>query len=328
MNKNVISLFSGAGGLDIGLEKAGLTIKVCQEWNRQAVETLVANGRNVVPGSIEELIKLDPSCSFLLEYRPFALVGGPPCQSFSSTGKGLGLKDKRGRLFRSFVKAVLARQPRFFVMENVAKLAGKKHKPVLLKILRSLRAIGYSVDYCIFNAADFGAPQNRKRIIIIGSRDHEPIIFPIPTHKGNHRTFGDAVQGMKDNGEGTQFSEKTLRLIKLVPEGGWWKHLPLSLQKEATGNAKGKGFTGIMRRVSFSKPLPTLMAGGPKQRLTLLAHPTEDRPLTVMEYSRGQGFPDEWKFQGKTADKYKQIGNAVPIALGQAIGEALLLMGK
>ena len=328
-SKGVISLFSGGGGLDCGLMKSGLDILASQEFDASASETLRANGLYVIEGDIRKLIRKDPSCSFLSPSRPLAVVGGPPCQSFSSTGKRLGLKDERGRLFKSFVKVVAAWRPQFFVMENVASLGGAKYAPVRERILGSFQTLGYTVNFRILNAADFGAPQVRKRIIIMGRRGKGPIVFPVPTHAGKHRTFADALRGLKDNGEGTQFSEKVLRLMRLVPEGGCWQDLPSELQQEAIGHPKTTmGMTGIMRRVSFSKPLPTLMAGGPKQRLTTLGHPVEDRPLTLAEYARGQGFPDTWKFVGKVGSRYRQIGNAVPIALGEAIGKALIAMGR
>ena len=287
-DRGVVSLFSGGGGLDCGLMQAGLDIEVSQEFDSSAANTLRSNGLSVVEGDIKRLIRKDSSCSFLSPPHPFAVVGGPPCQSFSSTGKRLGLRDERGRLFRSFIKVVAILRPQFLVMENVASLAGKMYEPVLNEILRGFGAIGYSVGCCVFNAADFGAPQIRKRLIIMGRRDRGPIVFPIPTRIGRHRTFGEAVRGLKDNGEGVKFSEKVLRFIRLVPEGGYWQDLPLDLQQEAIGHPKTQtGMTGMMRRVSFSRSLPTLMAGGPKQRLTLLGHPVEDRPLTLAEYARG-----------------------------------------
>ena len=327
---NVLSLFSGAGGLDCGLRNAGLDVVVSQEWDRSAIKTLQANGFDaVVGGDLEKLIAEDPSCSFLPTPPNLdVVVGGPPCQSFSHTGNNLGMKDKRGRVLGSYVRVVAAKRPRFFVMENVSALAGKKHAVALNGILRSLRALGYKVAYRVLNAADFGVPQVRRRIIIIGSRDGSPIVFPSPTHDRNsYRTFGDAVEGLKGAAEGVKFSDRVLGLIGMIPEGENWHSLPPFLQTAVVGKYKNPSGS-ILRRCSFSKPLPTLLASGPRQWRTLLAHPVEDRPLNVAEYSRGQGFPDDWKFVGSKGNKYKQIGNAVPIALGEAIGRALIAMNQ
>ena len=185
-----------------------------------------------------------------------------------------------------------------------------------------------SPDGAEINAADFGVPQVRRRIIIIGSRDGSPIVFPSPTHDRNsYRTFGDAVEGLKGAAEGVKFSDRVLGLIGMIPEGENWHSLPPFLQTAVVGKYKNPSGS-ILRRCSFSKPLPTLLASGPRQWRTLLAHPVEDRPLNVAEYSRGQGFPDDWKFVGSKGNKYKQIGNAVPIALGEAIGRALIAMNQ
>jgi len=326
LNHCCISLFSGAGGLDLGLESAGLSVSVSQEFDSDAVETLRANGRNVVEGDIRELLRRDPKCRVLSCRRPFAVVGGPPCQSFSLAGKRLGITDDRGRLYASFLSVAKSLNPRFLVMENVRGLVSLPN--VLNNILNDFRRIGYAPVYGVLNAANYGSPQRRERLIIIGSRDSEKIDLPAPTHAGKWRTFGDAVRGLRDNGLGTRFSPRTERLLSYVPEGGNWRSLPPRLQKEALGNVdlhKG-GCCGFLRRLSFNKPSPTLMTS-PTQRKTLLAHPKETRPLSVREYSRIQEFPDSWQFAGSVASQYRQIGNAVPIALGNAIGRIFASLG-
>lgn len=326
---NTIGLFSGAGGLELGLEKAGLNIVVAQEYDRWAVATLQANRRCVVGGDILQLIKADKECSFLTRYADgeiFALAGGPPCQSFSFAGKRLGFDDERGILYRAYLAVVRAVNPRFTVMENVEGLVSKEG--VLDQILRDFKRIGYTVTWGVLNAADFGAPQLRKRLIIISSRDNEKVSLPQPTHRDKHKTFGDAVEGLQDDGAGLEFSPKVKKLIQRVPEGKNWRSLSPRLQKLALGNIDTKkgGNTGVYRRLSFSKPSPTLMTS-PMQKTTLLAHPKKDRPLSVREYARVQGFPDSWCFEGPVAKQYKQIGNAVPIALGAAIGRMLAAKG-
>ena len=319
-----VSLFSGCGGLDIGLEQAGMKASVCQEMDPYAVKTLRANGRYVVEGNILKLIHNDPSCSFLGSDRLFAVVGGPPCQSFSGIGKRRGMKDPRGRLYRAFIHVLKARNPRYFIYENVASLAWASMKKSLDKILADFRGAGYAVIHGVLNAADYGVPQTRERLIIIGSRDENPPALPVPTHAGKWLTFGDAVEGLKDTGERAKLSNRVMQYISQVPPGGYWKDLPTEkLRSLAKGKSKGGGCTGIGRRLSFFEPAPTATASGPQCNATLMVYPTENRTLTVLEYARIQGFPDSYRFIGSVNRKYRQIGNAVPIALGKALGRTL-----
>ena len=319
-----ISLFSGLGGLDIGMELAGFQVPVTQELDPAAIKSLRSNGRYVVEGDICKLVQEDPECRFLLDKLPgreiFAVFGGPPCQPFSCHGKGLGFEDERAKTYFAFVAVVKAVHPRFFIMETVS---GFMSTPGALEAVIEPFQDSYKTVHGVVNAADYGAPQIRKRLIIIGSRDGENIIIPTPTFVGKHRTFGDAVYRLKDDGRGAKLPVLTQNLIHHVPEGGNWKTLPPYLQKKALGNCSGGGLTGICRRLSWYKPAPTVVCC-PIQHTTLFAHPEEDRPLTVREYARIQGFPDSYKIEGSITDQYKQIGNAVPIALGEAIGNMLV----
>ena len=326
-NKVCISLFTGLGGLDIGMELAGLQVPVAQEWNSTAVKSLRKNGRQVVEGDICKLVQQDPACRFLLDMIPgedvFAIFGGPPCQPFSYHGKGLGFDDERAKTYKAFIAVIKAVRPRFFVMETVN---GFVSKPGALElILKPFEGL-YKTVYGVVNAADYGAPQIRKRLLVIGSRDGEPVAIPAPTHADHYKTFGEAIKGLKDDGLGAKFPPKTMRLIKHVPEGGNWRCLPPRLQHTALGNCSGGGLTGVCRRLSLSRPSPTVVCS-PTQHTTLFAHPVENRPLTVREYARIQGFPDSYQIEGSMADKYKQIGNAVPIALGEAVGKMLMRVG-
>jgi DNA (cytosine-5)-methyltransferase 1 len=323
--KQCISLFTGLGGLDMGMEAAGLSVIASQEMDPSAVATLRSNDRHVVEGDICELIRKDPQCHFLTgnTREIFAVFGGPPCQPFSYHGKKLGFDDTRAKTYKAFVSVIKAVRPRFFVMETVN---GFVSKPGALDlILKSFKAIKYKIAYGIVNAADYGAPQLRKRLIIIGSRDGENISIPEPTHT-LHRTLGEALAGLQDDGAGAKFTPKTLQLLHHVPEGGNWRNLPKHLQSQALGGCHGGGLTGVCRRLSMAKPSPTVMCS-PTQHTTLFAHPYEDRPLTVREYARIQGIPDTYRIEGPVLDRYKQIGNAVPLPLGEAIGRMLYNMG-
>jgi DNA (cytosine-5)-methyltransferase 1 len=345
----VVSLFSGAMGLDLGLNQAGLRVAVSQDFDRWCVETMRRNKHMAVEGDIRELTASDPSCEFLLaasgvrKESIFAVVGGPPCQSFSTAGKRLGVEDARGQLYLEFIKVVSALRPRFFVMENVKGLASmpsnpldKKSKPVLQDILEAFKAIGYNTVHGVLDAVHYGTPQFRERLVIVGSRDGEAVFLPLPTHFPKHQnpamrwqTLGDAIGDLDVVGPHAKFSPTVMKYLKLLPEGGNWKSLPSHLIEEAMGGAyaSGGGKVGFYRRLTRSEPAPTLVTS-PIQKATMLCHPTELRPLSVREYARIQKFPDDWVFEGKASDCYRQIGNAVPTPLGCAIGQMLLSVAK
>lgn len=342
----VVSLFSGAMGLDLGLMAAGLNIAVSQDFDRWCVETIERNGHLAVSGDIRELIQKDPSCNFLLKPAKlrradvFAVVGGPPCQAFSTAGKRKGVEDERGTLYNQFIHVIETMRPRFFVMENVKGLAsmpsisGDATAPKLLDVILGRFAdMGYHTVHGVLDAVHYGTPQFRERLVIIGSRDHEAIFLPSPTHFHMHqspdmrwRTLQDAIGDLgEDSGPNAKFTATAQKYMKMVPEGGNWKSLPPSVVETAMGGAykSGGGKVGFYRRLRFTEPSPTLVTS-PIQKATMLCHPRYDRPLSVKEYARIQGFPDTWRVEGKPTDCYRQLGNAVPVPLGKAIGEMLI----
>lgn len=350
-NRDVISLFSGAMGLDIGLNKAGLNVVVGQDFEPACVETMRVNGHNVIGGDIREInpqTLLDQAGLNIGE--PFLICGGPPCQPFSTAGKRLGINDPRGSLFMDFIRMIDYIRPRFFVMENVKGImsAPLKHVPsserdesdpdqklgtVLDVILSEFNKLGYKTVYGVLDAVNYGTPQFRERFVLIGSRDHEDIFLPVPTHFQMHqnpeyrwRTVGDVITGLEnDDQECATLSEERKRYLRMVPEGGNWRNLPEELIPLAMGGAyeSGGGKVGFFRRLAYNQPSPTVVTS-PVQKATMMCHPTLDRPLSVKEYARIQQFPDNWVFIGTTAAKYRQIGNAVPVGLGEAIGKALI----
>ncbi len=352
-NRDVISLFSGAMGLDIGMQKAGLNIVIGQDSDESCIKTMQANGHNVLGGDIRRIEPQD-----LLELtglsvgEPFLICGGPPCQPFSTAGKRLGINDPRGSLFMDFIRMINYIRPRFFVMENVKGImsAPLKHVPlserdnsdlehnlgtVLDVILTEFDKLGYKTVYGVLDAVNYGVPQFRERFVLIGSRDNEDIFLPIPTHFQMHqdkayrwKTVRDAIVDLEfDKGECATLSEERLKFLRMIPEGGNWRNLPENIIPIAMGGAykSGGGKVGFYRRLSYAQPSPTLVTS-PVQKATMMCHPTQDRPLSIKEYARIQQFPDDWVFVGTTAAKYRQIGNAVPIGLATAIGKAICVV--
>jgi DNA (cytosine-5)-methyltransferase 1 len=198
-------------------------------------------------------------------------------------------------------------------------------------ILSVIQQAGYAYTFNLYNAANFGSPQVRERVVIVCSRDGKKAPYLPPTHSetgahGLHRwkTFREATSDIREHHH-INFPEKRLMYYRMLKEGQNWRSLPDDLQKEALGNAyfAGGGKTGFLRRLSWDKPAPTLVTH-PAMPATDLAHPEEDRPLSIEEYKRLQEFPDDWQVAGPLIEQYRQIGNAVPVSLGTAIGKLIL----
>ncbi|WP_170866902.1 DNA cytosine methyltransferase [Nocardioides lianchengensis] len=344
-------MFSGAMGLDLGLESAGFDLRFAADNMPAAVKTARKNrpGLPFFAGDVAELAA-DDICreSGLAAGEVDLLAGGPPCQSFSTAGRRRGLDDAdRGPLVFEFVRLVDELRPRAFLMENVKGLLSASerwrelpynnngvkiddlHGSLFRSLMAAFKALGYTVDFREFNSADFGVPQTRQRVFVLGYRDGTPVSFPEPTHAKEAglfsepwRTLGDALDGLtEDDSPCAVFSERKLKYLKMVPEGGNWRDLPEEAQRESMGRAfyaKG-GRSGYWRRLSRTRPSPTILTE-PQNASTSLCHPTEARPLTVRECARVQTFPDDWEFVGSRADQYRLVGNAVPVGLAAAVG--------
>ncbi len=316
---NTLSVFSGCGGLDLGMEQAGFKIRACVEKDRTCQKTIRAN-RPGVP------IFDDVFSGDLLEYvkktKFDAVVGGPPCQSFSTIGRRGLLKDPRGRAMLGFIELIETAMPRLFLMENVLGLVSAGKGKIVQELVRRLKRAGYNCVYSVLNAARYGVPQNRLRFVMVGALVGQP---RLPKGDDSITTLWDAIHDLENIVEGcAKFSPKMGRVLRHVPEGGCWKSLPPKMQDEAMGNANRRsgGLTAFYRRLSYDRPSPTLVTA-PNQRATTLCHPRQNRPLSVAEYKRIQCFPDDWRIEGTIANQYKQIGNAVPVPLGKALGETL-----
>lgn len=352
----LISLFSGAMGLDLGLERSGFQTAVAVESDPVAVRTARRNRPNltILDKPIQEITTEEMlEKAGLKKGETTLLAGGPACQSFSTAGKRLSLGDPLGQLFNEFIRVVKEAQPEFFLMENVQGLlsAAVKHRPLnrrgeyhppleqdeelgsaFREIIKHLRTTGYYIIFDVLNAANYGTAQMRRRLIILGSRDGVELSMPSPTHSNepmglpSWRTLRNALESLhEDTPEYLEFSPSRQKYFKQVPMGGNWRDLPREMQSEALGGAFNSwgGRTGFFRRLSWDLPSPTLNTN-PVAKATALCHPVYTRPLSVQEYARIQGFPDDWVILGTTLDKYRQLGNAVPVDMAQALGTAIL----
>jgi len=327
-NHTVIELFAGAGGLALGLEAAGLSCIALNEINHSAAETLRINrpNWNVIEGDIKNVSFPE------LKGKVDVITGGFPCQAFSYAGKKLGFQDARGTLFYEFARIVNETMPAICIGENVRGLLSHEKGNTLKGMISILDEISYRVlEPQVLKAIYYNTPQKRERLVIVGIRKDINAQFYYPKPNLNEiLTLRDALKKGKlyptnvPKSDGAKYPARKKEILDMVPPGGYWRDLPLKIQKEYMLESfyLGGGKTGMARRISWSEPSLTLTCS-PAQKQTERCHPDETRPFTVREYARIQTFPDEWQFAGSTTEQYKQIGNAVPVNLGKAIGQSI-----
>jgi DNA (cytosine-5)-methyltransferase 1 len=317
---NVIELFAGAGGLALGMENAGLTAKLLVEIDKNAVATLRANRRdwNIIEDDISN-VSFDGVNADLI-------TGGFPCQSFSYAGKSLGFEDVRGTLFFEYVRAISSVKPKVIVGENVRGLEKHDEGRTLKTMLSILDDLGYRVEYRILRSQYLDVPQKRERLVMIGVRKDLDLPIYFPKEQDYTVSLREALLDVPSS-PGQTYTKTKFEVMSLVPEGGYWRDLPMDVRQKYMGASfyLGGGKTGMARRLAWDEPSLTLTCN-PAQKQTERCHPSETRPLSIREYARIQSFPDTWVFTGSIASQYKQIGNAVPVNLGYHIGRCLIAM--
>lgn len=355
---NCISFFAGAGGLDMGIHKAGFDVRVSVEIESVYCETLRMNHPdwNVVEGDImmynkEKVLEQ----ANLKEGEVDLMIGGSPCQSFSTAGKRQAFSDPRGQAMLKFAELVREIRPKAFMIENVRGLlsAALKHRPLSERGKDALpltaeeqpgsalsylleQFAGYNIQKpTILNAANYGVPQKRERVFIIGIRQDlkKTFEFPEPTHnelgsdgKESWVTVGEVLKNLKVEEHHFQtYSPERLKYMKMIPTGGGnWRNLPKDVVQTAMGGAytSGGGKVGFFRRLNVEKPSPTLLTS-PAQKSTNLGHPFENLLLSIEEYLAIQEFPGNYHIAGTLMKQYTQIGNAVPVRLAEVLGDAI-----
>lgn len=324
-----IELFAGAGGLAIGLEQVGFNAIALNDFDKHACNTLRKNrpAWNVIEGDI---MKVD--------FKPFKgvdfLSGGFPCQAFSYAGNQMGFEDTRGTMFFEFARALKETQPKVFLGENVRGLLEHDDGRTLAVIKSVILDLGYTlIEPKVLKAIFYKVPQKRERLMFVGIRNDlvKYATFNWPSPYNRVLVMRDALKAgalypndVADS-PGQKYPKRKEEILKLVPQGGYWRDLPDKLQREYMQGSYflGGGKTGMARRLAWDAPSLTLTCS-PAQKQTERCHPEESRPLTVREYARIQTFPDDWIFSGTVTSQYKQIGNAVPVNLAAAIGRSLI----
>jgi len=317
---SVIELFAGAGGTAIGFHNAGLQHTLLTDWDKDATTTLKKNKPkwNVIQSDIRELnfkgMKAD------------IVEGGFPCQAFSYAGKKQGFEDTRGTMFFEFARCIKEVRPKIAMGENVRGLLKHDDGKTLNTIVNVLKDLGYNVAFKVLRAQYLDVPQKRERLIILAVRKDLDIPILFPKERDYTISLREALENVPASG-GQSYPKRKKEILEMIPQGGYWRNLPIALQKEYMQSSffMGGGKTGMARRLSWDEPSLTLTCA-PAQKQTERCHPTETRPLTVREYARIQTFPDDWAFTGSQSSQYKQIGNAVPANLSYHMGKCLIAM--
>lgn len=322
----VISLFSGAGGLDLGFEKAGFQIAMANEYDKTIWATYEKNHKApLIKGDIRKIKESD----FPTDIE--GIIGGPPCQSWSEAGALRGIADARGQLFFDYIRILKDKKPKFFLAENVSGMLANRHSDAVKNILQMFKECGYNVSVTLVNASDYGVPQDRKRVFYIGFRNDLNINFQFPTptttEPENKKTLKDAIADLQG------------KEIKALPKNKTNGRLEI-LNHEYFIGAFSTIFMSRNRVRSWNEPAFTVQASGRQCQLHPQAPKMEKvglnkcqfvqgkenlyRRLTVRECARVQGFPDDFEFIYQDVDDgYKMVGNAVPVKLAQIVAEAI-----
>ena len=324
---NAISLFSGAGGLDVGLSEAGIRTIACVEVDRHCVATLERNSNaQVFPADIR---KLDPLAvmNAVGVSEVGVLHGGPPCQPFSQIGKRIGTEHKDGMLIFEFLRWVGMLRPSVFVIEQVKGFLS--HSDLVSVVLSNHNLADYNIEYGIFNALHFGVPQQRERVLLVGFQQGASVLAGME-NKSFVRTAGEVIKTLPPVGSTLLPNHiditpaRDRERISYVKEGEW---LSKSIAPPDIIRNLTRKDTTKYRRLHREKPSLTLRCG------EIFYHPLENRYLTPREYMRLHGFPDDYELMGpirrrtgqvSNLDQHRQIANAVPPPLAAAIGKAIL----
>jgi len=333
-----VDLFAGAGGMSLGLTRAGFTIVAAVDTWTVATETHALNQRH--PVHCEDAAGWDASRLLartgLLPGQLDLLAGGPPCQGFSIQRVGRN-DDQRNELVLAFARTVCELQPRAFIMENVTGLLGRRGRAVHGSAVQYFRGAGYDVTTRTVDAKDFGLPQSRRRVLVRGVRgDQESYVPHDPPPTGFPRTVWQAIGDLPEPASpedeqpvdpmhvASRLSDLNRLRLKHIPPGGGFEDLPIELRVAChRKGADAIGHRGVYGRLAPDAPAGTITARFDSFTRGRFAHPYADRNLTMREGGRLQGFPDDYRFLGTREDVAAQIGNAVPPPLAETIGRDL-----
>lgn len=322
----VISLFSGCGGLDLGFEKAGFKIPIANEYDPTIWATFKVNHpkTKLIEGDIRDICEND------FPNEVDGIIGGPPCQSWSEAGSLRGINDSRGKLFYDYIRILRSKQPKFFLAENVSGMLANRHSEAVQNIIAMFRDCGYDVSVTLVNAKDYGVAQERKRVFYIGFRNDLGISFTFP--KGS--TADDYKKlTLRDVIWDLQFfavpaAEKNYHNSKAVNNNEYFTgaYSPIFMSRNRVKSWDEQAFTvqASGRQCQLHPQAPKMKFIAQNKREFVRGKEDLYRRMTIREIARIQGFPDDFKFiYENTDDAYKMIGNAVPVNLAYEIATAI-----
>ncbi len=323
---NIISLFSGCGGLDLGFEKAGFDITVANEFDKNIWETFKVNHPNtkLIEGDIRNIKEED----FPNEID--GIIGGPPCQSWSEAGSLKGIEDERGKLFYEYIRILKNKQPKFFLAENVSGMLANRHSEAVQNILMMFKECGYNVSLTLVNAKDYGVAQERKRVFYIGFRKDLNVNFIFP--KGStvdddkKITLKDVIWDLQDSA--VPSAEKNKHNPKAINNNEYFTgdYSPIFMSRNRVKGWNEQAFTvqASGRQCQLHPQAPKMIKVGKNDCRFVEGKENLYRRMTIREVARIQGFPDSFKFiYENTNDAYKMIGNAVPVNLAYEVANAI-----
>ena len=319
---NIISLFAGAGGLDLGFEKAGFRVVAANEYDKTIWETYENNHD-------AELIKGD-ICNISSDMFPECdgIIGGPPCQSWSEAGSLKGIDDPRGQLFYQYIRILKDKKPKFFLAENVKGMMASRHSEAVENIVSQFEAAGYDVFIHLLNASDYGVPQDRQRVFYVGFRKDLKVEFVPPKPYENKLTFKDAIWDLKDSAipglEKNKTNGDNCKFLNHEYFIGAYSSMFMSRNRVRQWHEQAFTVQASGRQCQLHPQAPVM----PKiEKNKNIFEPGKEhlyRRLTIRECARVQGFPDDFKFYYTNLnDAYKMIGNAVPVNLAYEMAKAI-----
>lgn len=321
MSKDIVSLFSGAGGLDLGFEQAGFTTVWADEFDKKIWDTFRLNFPNTVldTRSIVDIPSDEiPDC--------VGLIGGPPCQSWSAAGAKRGIKDARGKLFHEYIRVLREKQPLFFVAENVKGMLSKKNKPVFDGFIQEFENCGYQVSWKLVNAFDYGVAQDRWRVIIVGVRKDVGAGFVFPEPVVEKIVLRDVLYGVPEPVAALEKNKHNPEVNMNAHEYyvGGFSSMFMSRNRVRGWDEPSFTIQASGRHVPLHPQAPKMVKTDNDSFVFSLGHEDEYRRLSIRECARIQSFPDDFDFVYRNVnDGYKMVGNAVPVQLAYVIAQAL-----
>ncbi len=309
----IVSLFTGAGGLDLGFEKAGFTVIWANEFDSKIWETFEHNfphvkldRRSITDVSVDEI----PDCD--------GMIGGPPCQSWSEAGAGRGINDERGQLFYDYIRIIKTKQPKFFLVENVSGIISSRHKKSFEGFLKEFAGCGYEISWKLVNANDYGVPEDRERVIIVGFRKDLKKKYEFPKPLKKKPTLKDAIGDLPEPIPALEKNKTNGKLKILNHEYMIGGFSPIYMSRNRVRGWDEPSFTiqAGGRQAPIHPKAPKMVKVGKDKMKFVEGHEDEYRRLSVRECARIQTFPDKYEFlYTDIANAYKMIGNAVPVNL-------------